>query len=160
MTFLLEHTQKQSDLIEKAFSNDTRFTTARDKAFVALLNDLTVFEKESKCPEILANHIDSLFRKKALSKKFSQEEIETRLTGLLVILKYINAKDIFMRHYKLHLTRRLVLNMSIDQVNHKLSSFLYLIIFYRQKKLGISIISVILVCPPIASTSFRECSKI
>ena len=125
MTFLLEHTQKQSDLIEKAFSNDTRFTTARDKAFVSLMNDLTVFEKESKCPEILANHIDSLFRKKALSKKFSQEEIETRLTGLLVILKYINAKDIFMRHYKLHLTRRLVLNMSIDQVNDEtfLSNF-------------------------------------
>jgi len=131
VTFLLEHTQKQSDLIEKAFSNDTRFTTARDKAFVVLLNDLTVFEKESKCPEILANHIDSLFRKKALSKKFSQEEIETRLTGLLVILKYINAKDIFMRHYKLHLTRRLVLNMSIDQVRY----FLFTEIF-RWKKMN------------------------
>ena len=168
MTFLLEHTQKQSDLIEKAFSNDTRFTTARDKAFVSLMNDLTVFEKESKCPEILANHIDSLFRKKALSKKFSQEEIETRLTGLLVILKYINAKDIFMRHYKLHLTRRLVLNMSIDQVNDEtfLSNFSMqdnigiLMIFFRQKKHGISNIFVILACLPIASTSFRECSKI
>ena len=132
------------------------------------MNDLTVFEKESKCPEILANHIDSLFRKKALSKKFSQEEIETRLTGLLVILKYINAKDIFMRHYKLHLTRRLVLNMSIDQVNDEtfLSNFSMqdnigiLMIFFRQKKHDISNIFVILACLPIASTSFRECSKI
>ena len=120
VTFLLEYTQKQSDLIEKAFSNDTRFTTARDKAFMTVLNDLTVFEKESKCPEILANHIDSLFRKTALSKKFSQAEIKLRLTGLLVILKYMlneYAKDIFMGHYKLHLTRRLVLNLSIDQVS-------------------------------------------
>ena len=56
------------------------------------------------------------FRKKALSKKFSQEETEKRLTGLLTLLKYINAKDIFIRHYKLHLTRRLVLNMSADEV--------------------------------------------
>ena len=117
VTFLLDHNDKQSQLISRAFNNDTRFTTARDQAFVALLNDPSIFEKEGKCPEILANHIDALFRKKALSKKFSQEEIEKRLTGLLTILKYINAKDIFMRHYKLHLTRRLVLNMSADEVS-------------------------------------------
>ena len=67
---------------------------------MTLLNDMTVFEKESKCPEIIANHIDALFRKKALSKKFTPAEIEKRLTGILLILKYVSAKDIFMRHYK------------------------------------------------------------
>ena len=116
MSFLLEHIDKQSRLISAAFNNDTRFTSAQDLAFVALLNDPSIFEKEGKCPEILANHIDALFRKKALSKKFTREQIEKRLIGLLTILKYINAKDIFMRHYKLHLTRRLVLNMSSDEV--------------------------------------------
>ena len=90
---------------------------------MTLLNDMTVFEKESKCPEIIANHIDALFRKKALSKKFTAAEIEKRLTGILLILKYVSAKDIFMRHYKLHLTRRLVLNMSINLVSISLNVF-------------------------------------
>ena len=31
------------------------------------------------------------------------------------MLKYVNAKDVFMRHHKLHLTRRLVLNTSNDE---------------------------------------------
>ena len=62
VTFLLDHNEKQTELISLSFNNDTRFTTARDQAFVALLNDPSIFEKEGKCPEILANHIDALFR--------------------------------------------------------------------------------------------------
>ena len=115
VTFMIDYMAKQTKLIDDAFMSDTRFTTARDKvtsrnlssrvmrkikAYVTLLNDMTVFEKESKCPEIIANHIDALFRKKALSKKFTTAEIEKRLTGILLILKYVSAKDIFMRHYK------------------------------------------------------------
>ena len=80
---------------------------------------MTIFEKESKCPEVIANHIDGLLRKKALSKKYSADEIAERLTNILLILKYVSAKDIFMRHYKLHLTRRLVLNMWINFVRTK-----------------------------------------
>ena len=63
----------------------------------------------------MANHVDSLLRKKGLGKKYTAECVEERLLGVLQMLKYVQAKDVFMRHHKLHLTRRLVLNMSNDE---------------------------------------------
>lgn len=115
VTFLLDHMKTMSKLIGDAFDCDDRFTTSRDKAFQRLMNDMDIFGRESRCPELLANHVDSLLRKKALSKKYPAEHIQERLVGVLQLLKYVNAKDIFMRHHKLHLTRRLVLNMSNDE---------------------------------------------
>ena len=115
VTYLLQHMETISKLITGAFDIDNRFTTARDKAFQRLMNDMDIFGRESRCPELLANHVDSLLRKKALSKKYSVEMIQDRLAGVLQLLKYVHAKDIFMRHHKLHLTRRLILNMSNDE---------------------------------------------
>ena len=75
------HFDQFSKLISEAFDNDERFTTVRDQAFQRLLNSERLFDKEGRCPELLANHIDSLLRKKALSKKYSVEEIQDRLKG-------------------------------------------------------------------------------
>lgn len=61
---------------------------------------------ESKCPELLANYSDMLLRKTALSKRLTNEQIESRLKDVLLVLKYVNNKDVFMLYHKAHLTRR------------------------------------------------------
>ncbi|NXH66945.1 CUL5 protein, partial [Hydrobates tethys] len=111
------------------FQDDPRFLTARDKAYKAVVNDATIFklelplkqkgvglktQPESKCPELLANYCDMLLRKTPLSKKLTSEEIEAKLKEVLLVLKYVQNKDVFMRYHKAHLTRRLILDISAD----------------------------------------------
>lgn len=100
-------------------------------------------QPESKCPELLANYCDMLLRKTPLSKKLTSEEIELKLKEVvrlsllsalllpdcvllavrcsaflislqLLVLKYVQNKDVFMRYHKAHLTRRLILDISAD----------------------------------------------
>ena len=49
---------------------------------------------------MLATHVDGLLRKKALCRKYNEQEIEERLFGIINLLKYIDSKDLFMRHHK------------------------------------------------------------
>lgn len=127
---LLELFRKFSTLVKDAFDDDPRFLTARDKAFQQVVNDTTVFKlevptattargtkattPESKCPELLANYCDMLLRKTPLSKRLTSDQIESRLKDVLLVLKYVNNKDVFMRYHKVHLTRRLILDSSAD----------------------------------------------
>lgn len=71
-------------------------------------------QPESKCPELLANYCDMLLRKTPLSKKLTSDEIESKLRDVLLVLKYVQNKDVFMRYHKAHLTRRLILDTSAD----------------------------------------------
>ena len=122
---LLELFRKFSKLVHDAFNDDPRFLTARDKAFKTVVNDITVFKlelstnknvgaksvaPESKCPELLANYCDMLLRRTPLSKRLTSDEIESRLKDVLLVLKYVSNKDVFMRYHKAHLTRRLILD--------------------------------------------------
>ncbi|KAB0346761.1 hypothetical protein FD755_017633 [Muntiacus reevesi] len=100
-----------SKLVKEAFQDDPRFLTARDK--VIFLVGLKT-QPESKCPELLANYCDMLLRKTPLSKKLTSEEIEAKLKEVLLVLKYVQNKDVFMRYHKAHLTRRLILDISAD----------------------------------------------
>lgn len=120
-----------SRLVREAFHDDPRYLTARDKAYKQVVNDTSVFKldlpstraksglgikthPESKCPELLANYCDMLLRKTPLSKKLTSEEIEAKLKDVLLVLKYVQNKDVFMRYHKTHLTRRLILETSAD----------------------------------------------
>lgn len=116
--------------MKDSFNDDPRFLTARDKAFKKVVNDTNVFKlelstimptrgskitaSESRCPELLANYCDMLLRKTPLSKRLTSEQIEARLKDVLLVLKYISNKDVFMRYHKAHLTRRLILDSSAD----------------------------------------------
>ncbi|KAG1649294.1 Cullin-5 [Nymphon striatum] len=126
---LLELFQRYSNLVKEAFDDDPRFLTARDKAYQQVVNDTTVFklelpmrqkgpcvktQPESKCPELLANYCDMLLRKTPLSKRLTSDEIESKLKDVLLVLKYVQNKDVFMRYHKAHLTRRLILDSSAD----------------------------------------------
>ena len=61
---------------------------------------------ESKCPELLANYCDMLLRRTQLSKRLTSDQIESRLRDVLLVLKYVSNKDVFMLYHKAHLTRR------------------------------------------------------
>lgn len=123
---LLELFAKFSGLVKDAFNDDPRFLTARDKAFQTVVNDTKVFQlelptargskaaPESKCPELLANYCDMLLRRNAISKRLANDQIEAKLRDVLVLLKYIQNKDVFMCYYMRHLTRRLILETSAD----------------------------------------------
>lgn len=125
---LLELFNQFSLLVKEAFNDDPRFLTARDKAYKQVVNDTQVFrlelpskqnagaksQPESKCPELLANYCDMLLRKTPLSKKLTSDEIEGKLKDVLLVLKYVQNKDVFMRYHKAHLTRRLILDTSAD----------------------------------------------
>ena len=126
-----------SRLVAEAFRDDPRFLTSRDKAYKRVVNDTSVFrlelpsgrpgglasapnggsramQPESKCPELLANYCDMLLRRTAMSKKLTSDEVEARLKEVLLVLKYVQNKDVFMRYAKAHLTRRLILETSAD----------------------------------------------
>ncbi len=121
---LLDLFRRFSKLVQDAFNDDPRFLTARDKAFKTVVNDTTVFKlelpinttargtktttPESKCPELLANYCDMLLRRTPLSKRLTSEQIEARIKDVLLVLKYVSNKDVFMRYHKAHLTRRYV----------------------------------------------------
>ncbi|GAB6032838.1 Cullin-5 [Chamberlinius hualienensis] len=126
---LLELFRRFSKLVKEAFSDDPRFLTARDKAYKQVVNDTAIFklelptkqkgmtiktQPESKCPELLANYCDMLLRKTPLSKKLTSDDIEAKLKDVLLVLKYVQNKDVFMRFHKAHLTRRLILDTSAD----------------------------------------------
>ncbi|KAL7038687.1 hypothetical protein ACKWTF_009660 [Chironomus riparius] len=127
---LLDLFRRFSKLVLDAFNDDPRFLTARDKAFKTVVNDTTVFKlelptnttargtkittPESKCPELLANYCDMLLRRTPLSKRLTSDQIEVRLRDVLLVLKYVCNKDVFMRYHKAHLTRRLILDSSAD----------------------------------------------
>jgi cullin-5 len=122
---------KFSALVNEAFCNDARFLTIRDQSFQEVVNNTEVFRiefsnqkakgkanimpPESKCPELLANYCDLLLRKSALTKKLSSDEIDEKLNNVLLVLKYVSNKDVFMRYHKSHLSRRLILELSADQ---------------------------------------------
>ncbi|PIK56997.1 putative cullin-5 [Apostichopus japonicus] len=125
---LLELFHRFSSLVREAFSDDPRFLTARDKAYEHVVNDTKVFRlelnsnrtlsvKRNQNPNVqsfLANYCDMLLRRTPLSKKLTSEEIETKLKNVLLVLKYVQNKDVFMRYHKVHLTRRLILDTSAD----------------------------------------------
>ncbi|KAK7107916.1 cullin-5-like [Littorina saxatilis] len=126
---LLDLFNRFSTLVREAFGDDPRFLTSRDKAYKTVVNDTSVFkleipikkqgigaktQPESKCPELLANYCDMLLRKTPLSKKLTSEDVEKKLKDVLLVLKYVQNKDVFMRYHKAHLTRRLILDTSAD----------------------------------------------
>lgn len=144
MEALLEMFDRFSGLVKEAFCNDSRFLTVRDMSFQEVVNSTDVFKlelvankqraarlpPESKCPELLANYCDLLLRKSALSKRLTSEQIDESLNKVvsivlnslmfslfvqLLLLKYVNNKDVFMRYHKNHLSRRLILELSADQ---------------------------------------------
>lgn len=124
---LLELYSRFTSIVHEAFNNDPLLLASRDKAYQEIVNDTSVFTTEiplsvrsgvrrveSRCPELLASYCDLMLRKSPVSRRLSSDEVEKLLENVLLVLKYVNSKDIFMRVYKTHLIRRLLLETSAD----------------------------------------------
>ncbi|KAM3178124.1 hypothetical protein ACTXT7_003197 [Hymenolepis weldensis] len=124
---LMDLYNRFSSVIDECFQNEFSFLTIRDKAYQRLVNDTTIFSitmpdstrgttkrPESRCPTLLAAYSDMLLRKSPMSRRLSQEEILSRLKNVLLVLKYVNSKDLFLESHKAHLMRRLILETSAD----------------------------------------------
>lgn len=120
--------------------NDPHASSALERAFIAVINDKRIFASrenqndptqaitsptknptskltcppEARCAELLANYCDMLLRKTNISKKLTSSEISSRLNQVIFILKFLKNKEAFLKFYKQHLIRRLILETSSD----------------------------------------------
>eukprot|EP01137_Pigoraptor_chileana_P032706 Opistho-2@22517 len=107
-TMLAVH-RKYSAMLKDAFTSDTTFVAALDKAFRKFVNTnaVTVATKSgSKSPELLARYCDSLLKKSA--KNPEENELEELLNDIMVLFRYVEDKDVFQKFYSKMLAKRLV----------------------------------------------------
>lgn len=102
------------ELTSKPNTSTAALTTATATSASTGFSGSKASSPESRCPELLANYCDMLLRRTPLSKRLTSEQIEARLKDVLLVLKYVGNKDVFMRYHKAHLTRRLILDASAD----------------------------------------------
>lgn len=104
---LLEvHTQYQN-LVNTAFKGEAEFVRSLDNACREFVNRNQVCKSAStKSPELLAKYADSLLRKSAKSAEDS--DLESKLTAIMTVFKYVEDKDVFQKFYSKMLAKRLV----------------------------------------------------
>uniref|UniRef100_T1ISS0 Cullin-1 n=1 Tax=Strigamia maritima TaxID=126957 RepID=T1ISS0_STRMM len=110
---ILEVHKKYNALVLTAFSNDSGFVAALDKACGRFINNNAVTKMvntSSKSPELLAKYCDLLLKKS--SKNPEEAELEDTLNQVMVVFKYIEDKDVFQKFYSKMLAKRLVQHMS------------------------------------------------
>lgn len=110
---ILEVHKKYNALVMVAFSNDSGFVAALDKACGRFINTnavTRVANSSSRSPELLAKYCDLLLKKS--SKNPEEAELEDTLNHVMVVFKYIEDKDVFQKFYSKMLAKRLVQHMS------------------------------------------------
>ncbi|CAG9860109.1 unnamed protein product [Phyllotreta striolata] len=110
---ILEVHKKYNALVLVAFSNDSGFVAALDKACGRFINANAVTKQansSSKSPELLAKYCDLLLKKS--NKNAEEAELEDTLNQVMVVFKYIEDKDVFQKFYSKMLAKRLVQHMS------------------------------------------------
>ncbi|KAF2807709.1 Cullin-domain-containing protein [Mytilinidion resinicola] len=97
------------DLIWKnAFNSDNALQTALTRSFADFIN-ASSFPRSS---EYISLFIDENMKKGIRGK--TENEIDMVLEKAIVLLRYVQDKDLFERYYKKHLCRRLLMNKSIS----------------------------------------------
>ncbi|KAK3584458.1 hypothetical protein CHS0354_005258 [Potamilus streckersoni] len=110
---ILDVHKKYHALVMTAFSNDSGFVAALDKACGRFINNNAVTKManlSSKSPELLARYCDLLLKKS--SKNPEEAELEDTLNQVMIVFKYIEDKDVFQKFYSKMLAKRLVQHMS------------------------------------------------
>lgn len=112
---LLAVYRKHRNIVAQAFEDDPTFIGALDRACKEYINKnaVTVNAKStSKSPELLAKFCDTLLKKG--NKLAEDQDMETLLNNVMIIFKYIEAKDVFQKFYTQKLAKRLVNANSAD----------------------------------------------
>lgn len=97
-----------------AATTDESLTANSSNSVIAIGNQSQKKWFESRNAELFANFCDILLRRTNVSRHLSPEQIESKLKNVILLLKYLQDKDVYMKYYKAHLTRRLILDVSID----------------------------------------------
>jgi cullin 1 len=105
---LLEvHTQYQ-DLVNRAFNGESEFVRSLDNACREFVNRNKICKSGSnKSPELLAKYTDTLL-KKSSAKMNEEDNMESLLSQVMTVFKYIEDKDVFQKFYSRMLAKRLV----------------------------------------------------
>lgn len=104
---LLEVQTQYRVLVNRAFHGDPEFIKSLDNACREFVNRNSICKNgSSKSPELLAKYADSLLKKSA--KNAEEADLENALKQIMVIFRYVEDKDVFMKFYSKFLARRLV----------------------------------------------------
>ena len=104
---LLEIHTRYQGLVKRAFNDEPEFTRSLDNACREFVNRNEVCKSgTNKSPELLAKYTDILLRRSGTGVE--EAELETTLTQIMTVFKYIEDKDVFQKFYARMLARRLV----------------------------------------------------
>mmetsp|Transcript_2995 Transcript_2995/g.4280 ORF Transcript_2995/g.4280 Transcript_2995/m.4280 type:complete len:759 (-) Transcript_2995:246-2522(-) len=101
---LLVFKSKQDAIMENAFEKNQQYTFALKDAWEHFLN-----AKQNKPAELLAKFVDAKLKGQ---KGSTDNEIETLLDKVMVLFRFLHAKDVFEAFYKKDLAKRLLLGKS------------------------------------------------
>ena len=105
---LLEVHTKYQDLVNRAFRGESEFVRSLDNACREFVNRNKICKSGSnKSPELLAKYTDTLL-KKSSAKMTEEDDMESLLTQIMTVFKYIEDKDVFQKFYSRMLAKRLV----------------------------------------------------
>lgn len=93
---------------KESFLSDNTLQTAFTRSFADFINSPS-FPRSS---EYISLFIDENMKKGIKNK--TETEIDTVLEKAIILLRYVQDKDLFERYYKKHLCRRLLMNKSIS----------------------------------------------
>lgn len=111
---LLEVYRQYSHLVKYAFNNDADFVKSLDNACRDFINRNKVCSASpAKSPELLARYADSLLKKSG--KAAEDSDIESKLSDIMTVFKYVDDKDVFNKFYTRMLSRRLVHGTSASE---------------------------------------------
>jgi cullin 1 len=101
------HTQYQG-LVNRAFNGNSEFVRSLDNACRGFVNHNIICKSGSiKSPELLVKYADTLLRKSS-TRMIEDDDMENRLTQIMIIFKYIEDKDVFQELYSSMLAKRLI----------------------------------------------------
>ncbi|KAI7729007.1 hypothetical protein M8C21_024552 [Ambrosia artemisiifolia] len=104
---LLDKRDKYDKIINLAFNNDKMFQDAFNSSFEHFIN------LNPRDPEFMSLFVDKKLREGL--KGASKEEVEIVLDKVMRLFRYLKEKDIFEKHYKQHLLKRLLANTSVSE---------------------------------------------
>lgn len=103
---ILQLKEKFDDVLAYAFKSDQGLQTAFTRSFTDFIN---VFPRSS---EYLSLFFDENMKKGIKGK--TENEVDALLDKGIILLRYIQDKDMFERYYKRHLSKRLLMKRSIS----------------------------------------------
>ncbi|KAH7115216.1 Cullin [Dendryphion nanum] len=105
---VLQLKDKFDRIWKESFESDNTLQTAFTRSFADFINSPS-FPRSS---EYISLFIDENMKKGIKGK--TESEIDTVLEKAIILLRYVQDKDLFERYYKKHLCRRLLMNKSIS----------------------------------------------